>query len=425
MQGKKLFIGLKAALGILAVAMFAGAGGAWASAQETVLYDFSDSGTDGYSPDASLIFDGAGNLYGTTYYGGTYGYGTVYELTPIAGGGWKEKVLYNFNDDGMDGVYPNAGLIFDASGNLYGTTAWGGAYGFNDGTVFELTPTAGGDWTETVLHSFGKGKDGNTPDTSLIFDASSNLYGTTYSGGRGNCNGGCGVVWKLTPAAGGWTERILHNFSGKQGRAPHSGLVFDATGNLYGTTYYGGTHAIGMVFELKHKADGSWWEKNLYSFNGKGGQGPFASLVFDTSGHLYGTTYAGGAHNYGTVFELKHQVGGGWSEKVVHSFNNDGTDGQFPYGSLIFDTAGNLYGTTCEGGVYSYGAVFELTPTAGGGWREALLHSFNLNGTDGVCPKVGLIIDTSGDLYGTTYYGGSGACNYNGAGCGTVFEIAP
>src|ERR1019366_934096 len=212
-----------------------------------VLYSFIHNGTDGGFPQAGLIFDAAGNLYGTTSEGGTSsscsgGCGTVFELTPTAGGGWTEKVLHNFNSNGTDGANPYAGLIFDAAGNLYGTTTVGGTYYY--GTVFELTPTAGGGWTEKVLHSFNyNGTDGNNPQASLTIDAAGNLYGTTSGGGTyGNYKG---TVFELTPAAGGdWTETVLHNFVGPDGAAPLAGLIFDAAGNLYGTTSGGGTYYL-------------------------------------------------------------------------------------------------------------------------------------------------------------------------------------
>jgi uncharacterized repeat protein (TIGR03803 family) len=227
--------------------------GGWS---EKVLHSFND--TDGAYSSAGLIFDKNGNLYGTTLEGGDYGCsasgcGTVFELTPTAGGGWTETVLLNFN--GSDGSGPQAGLIFDAAGNLYGTTVGGGTNcpPFGCGTVFELTPTAGGGWTEKVLHSFGNGTDGANPFAGLIFDAAGNLYGTTYGGGTYRCGAsGCGTAFELTPAAGGsWTETVLYSFSrGNDGFEPEAGLIFDSAGNLYGTTAVGGTYDGGTVFEL-------------------------------------------------------------------------------------------------------------------------------------------------------------------------------
>ena len=417
MRGKRLSIRLMAALAIVAVTLFTMSTGA--AAQEKVLHSFLNNGTDGNSPDAGLIRDAAGNLYGTTHWGGTVsscptGCGTVFELTPAAGGTWTEKVLYSFSG-GADGTAPYAGLIFDAAGNPYGTTSQGGSYDY--GTVFELTPTGGGTWTEKVLHSFNYATDGANPYAGLIFDAAGNLYGMTVLGGLFNG----GTVFELTPAVGGsWTESVLHNFgSGTDGANPYAGtLVFDAAGNLYGTTESGGTSNYGTAFELKPAAGGTWTEKVLHNFNNDGADGadPVAGLVFDAAGNLYGTTESGGPYNWGTVFELTPTAGGTWTEQVLRNFNNDGTDGFLPSAGLSFDAAGNLYGTTFYGGTYGGGTVFELTPAAGGTWTEQVLHSFNSDGTDGYQPIAGLILDGAGDLYGTTYAGGS-------SNVGTVFEI--
>jgi uncharacterized repeat protein (TIGR03803 family) len=392
---------------------------------EKVLHSFGN-GTDGVSPQAGLISDAAGNLYGTTSSGGTYTYyGTVFELTPTAGGGWTEQVLHSFNNNGTDGLYPSSGLIFDAAGNLYGTTSGGGDYSCNGssqcGTVFELSPTEGGGWTETVLHSFGNGTDGIVPYANLVFDTAGNLYGTTQYGGTY----GGGTVFELSPTAGGGrTEQVLYSFNctGPDGCWPEASLIFDAVGNLYGTTSYGGTYfPFGTAFELTPAAGGGWTEQVLHSFgSGIDGAYPHARLIFDAVGNLYGTTGGGGLWGYGTVFELAPTVGGGWMETVLYSFcwQTNCADGWMPDAGLIFDAAGNLYGTTYYGGAYNYsGTVFELTPAAGGGWTERVLYSFG-SGTDGASPQAGLIFDASGNFYGTTYSGGT--YNY-----GTAFELTP
>lgn len=415
----------------LTVALFAVAllvTGTRTVAQENVLYNFGANGTDGIFPYASLIFDAHGNLYGTTYNGGISGDGTVFELTPKAGGGWTEKVLHSFNNNGKDGIDPQANLIFDVHGNLYGTTPNGGANGF--GTVFELTPKAGGGWTEKVVHSFKfNGTDGMDPIAGLTVDAKGDLYGTTSEGGVF----GAGTLFELTPKeGGGWGETLLHKFNGKDGISPQANLIFDAHGNLYGTTLIGGDLAecdgsgCGTVFELLPKAGGGWTQQVLHSFinNGKDGINPQAGLILDTHGNLYGTTSAAGAFGFGAVFELTPKAGGVWTEKILHSFNNNGTDGTYPQAGLILDATGNLYGTTVNGGDLAdcnssgCGTAFELIPKAGGGWTEKILHSFNNNGTDGTYPQAGLILDTTGNLYGTTYQGGT---NNDG----TVFEITP
>lgn len=340
MRGKKISIGLTAVLTTLTLTLLLGGTRAVAQ-QERVLHRFEK---DGYNPAASLIFDAAGNLYGTTYRGGLYGvFGTVFELMPTAGGGWTEKVLHVFGSS-EDGQNPLASLIFDGAGNLYGTTQAGGAY--SNGTVFELSPTAGGGWREKVLHSFNYkgGKDGYYPTAGLILDAAGNLYGTTSMGGIGLCTDfntgavtGCGMVFELSPAGHGvWTERVLYSFEFTlQGTgAIPSGLIFDAAGNLYGTTEYSDFPSVGTVFELLRGAGGLWTEKVLHSFteNGEDGLTPAAGLVFDAVGNLYGTTVGGGTGTCtcGTVFELAPKPGGGWAEKVLHSFNDNGKDGFEP-----------------------------------------------------------------------------------------------
>ncbi len=429
MRGKKSSIGLTLAIFMVALLV---AGTLAVAQEEKVLHSFG-GGTDGNEPYAGLIFDASGSLYGTTAYGGggtdcDGNCGTVFELIPKAGGGWMEEVLHTF--DGADGASPTGGLVFDDSGNLYGTTGAGGAYG--DGTVFRLARGAGGKWAETVLHEFcptGICRDGAIPWAGLTLDASGNLYGTAIAGG-GGCYEGCGVVFELTRKAdGGWEQKVIHAFNGTDGAGPYAGVTLDASGNLYGTTLYGGSGpcfnggpplppGCGTVFELTRRADGSWKQKVLRSFTEDAdGLYPYAGVILDASGNLYGTTAEGS--DGGTVFELTPRARGAWKEKVLHNFSDSGTDGTDPTASLIFDAAGNLYGTTNSGGAYGiYGTVFEMSPKAGGGWTEKVLHSFNNNGTDGYRPGAGLILDTAGNLYGTTTSGGA-------YGDGTVFEITP
>jgi len=400
----------------------------FAAGREKVLYSFCPvSGcADGEFPDyGNLIFDTAGNLYGTTYKGGTYNSGTVFELTP-EGHGWAETVLYNFcSATGCnDGSNPYSGLIFDSAGNLYGTTSAGGNPG--GGTVFELSPGDGG-WTETVLYNFcslTNCADGSLPFSSLIFGGSGNLYGTTYESGAYDR----GTVFQLAPGTNGkWTENVLHSFAndGQDGEAPWAALIIDSGGNLYGTTVYGGnftggcgTLGCGTVFELS-PGDGGWTEKILHKFseNGKDGYDPYGSLIFDAAGSLYGTTYSGGRHQVGTVFELTPKVGGKWSERVLHNFIYNHIDGTIPNAGLVFDSAGNLYGTDSAGGKNGYGAVFQLT-ILDGKWKEKVLHSFNLNHVDGFSPLGGLVLDSAGNLYGATNRGGAN-------GVGVVFEVRP
>jgi uncharacterized repeat protein (TIGR03803 family) len=405
--------------------------GAWAGDHEIVLHSFGN-GSDGSGPMAGLIVDGAGNFYGTTEYGGIHftcpgggGCGAVFELSPREGGGWTETVLHSFGG-GNDGFSPVAALVMDRAGNLYGTTFSGGIHNNCEdgcGTVFELSPREGGGWTETLLHSFGGGTDGYYPAGVLILDGGGNLYGTTGNGGIH----GLGTVFELSPReGGGWTETVLHSFKsdGSEGFSPNAGLVLDGAGDLYGTTYNGGIHGFGTVFELSPREGGGWTDTVLHSF-GRGNDGyyPFAGLVKDGAGNLYGTTEYGGIHNNcdggcGTVFELSPREGGGWTETVLHSFGR-GTDGSVPVAGLIFDGAGNLYGTTQGGGIHGRGTAFELSPREGGGWTERVLFSIGFgDGLYGDLPSCGLVLDGVGNLYGTTQGGGT----YQG---GTVFELSP
>ncbi len=351
-----------------------------------------------------------------------------------------ETVLHSFNLNGSDGAYFPSRLTRDSAGNFYGTTTYGGIHlqtcsDVGCGTVFELSPKQGGGWTEKILHSFNF-TDGAYPGGGLIFDALGNLYGTTIYGGIY----GYGTVFELSPKqGGGWQEKVLYSFGdGAQGTSPFVGsLIFDPAGNLYGTTSWGGIHGYGTAFELSPNADGSWTQKVLHSFNLNGADGavPAIGMIFDGAGNLYGTTLYGGLHlqecggaGCGTVFELSPRQGGGWTEQVLHSFNLNGTDGVFLYGGVIFDAAGNLYGMTYEGGIhfeqctYGCGTVFEMSPRQGGGWTEKVLHSFDY--ADGAYPATGLIFDGAGDLYGTTSLGGIHQCDL-GEGCGTLFELSP
>jgi uncharacterized repeat protein (TIGR03803 family) len=407
---------------------------------ETVLYNFCSAPncTDGLDPTGNLIFDGAGNLYGTTVLGGNgcwsnpSGCGVVFEISPNGGRGWTETVLQSFSGPG-DAANPiNAPVIFDSVGNLYGTTDYGGSQ--NGGTVFELSQVGTG-WTEAILNNmlYRQAVDGNQPEAGLLMDAHGNLYGTTTSGGIYNCNtylGGCGVVFELTPSQGGvWTETVLHRFMGSpDGGVSQGAVVADAQGNLYGTTVQGGVYGNGTVFvlfkqPLLSKASPPTRYSVLHSFaGGTDGVAPDAGLAFDTHGNLYGTTQYGGVYGNGTVFEMTPGKNGKWNEMLLYSFTG-GPDGAGPTAPLVFDAQGNLYGTTAAGGSGSCtggcGVVFELTPSQDGEWTETVLHSFAGPPSDGAGPFVsGLIFDTQGNLYGTT---NSGGLNNSG----TVFEVTP
>ncbi len=331
--------------------------GSWS---ESVLYDF-EGGNDGIYPVGNLFMDVAGNLYGVTSQGGTHGVGIVFELSANGSGGWTETVLYSLGTN-SDESSPTGGLIMDAAGNLYGTASYGGSYGW--GTVFKLSPSSGG-WTETTLYSFSGGDDGLGPNGNLVMDAAGNLYGTTFNGGQGGgfCQGsGCGTVFQVSPGVSGWTETVLHSFNADEGYGPSAGLVMDAAGNLYGTAYQGGNltgencapFGCGTVFEVSPNG-GGWTETTLHAFGGQPDTGyPLARLLLDSAGNLYGTgtraTLVPPA-----VFELSPRQGG-WLESLPFSFNpNDG-----PTSGVILDRLGELYGEA-GGGVYGAGVAYELT----------------------------------------------------------------
>jgi uncharacterized repeat protein (TIGR03803 family) len=324
---------------------------------------FTFNGNDGYEPWSGVVFGPDGDLYGTTFTGGS-GSGVVYSLKPAATAcetalcPWTETVLYQFTggSDGADPAYGN--LTFDRVGNLYGTTPYGGNSPSDWGLVFELTPSNGG-WTERVLYSFSGGNDGEFPFSGVILDEAGNLYGTSVLSGDGGCQKGCwGTVYQLTPSGAGWKENTLYTFQdGTDGGEPYGGLIFDASGNLYGSTYLGGSGFGGTVFELS-PAGGSWTFALVYAFTGSGG--PYASLAMDGTGSLYGTTYLDGFYGQGNVFKLTPSSSG-WTYASLYDFTG-GNDGAYPIGSLVLDKSGNIYGTTSAGGANGKGVVFEITP---------------------------------------------------------------
>jgi uncharacterized repeat protein (TIGR03803 family) len=332
------------------------------------LYSFTGN-TDGDRPSARVVFGPDGSLYGTTGYGGVgtcydqQGCGTVFRLRPPASASacktalcpWTKTVLYRFTG-GTDGASPSGNLAFDQAGNLYGAT-WGGGPGgqYGSGVVFEITPSNGG-WTESVLYNFRGGDDGQNP-TGIVFDKAGNLYGTT-SGSFTQP----GTAYELTLSASGWTENILHHFDGYDGAGP-TGLIFDQSGNLYGTTEAGGCCQGGVAFMLS-PGTGGWTFNLLYNFTGGGSGwgfgGPSAKPVIDATGNLYGPTRYQGAYGAGNIFKLTPS-GGGWTYTSIHDFTG-GADGGQPFGDLIFGTNGNLYGTASGGGANGLGVVFEITP---------------------------------------------------------------
>jgi len=399
---------------ILLAAVILGLTAAAAAQTETVIssLDYSFS---------SLIFDSAGNLYGTTMAGGNFncgngfGCGTVFELSPASGGGWTKTVLYVFNG-GSDGEGPGAGLVFDRAGNLYGTTTGGGGSAncnFGCGTIFRLSHSSS-DWTEQVLHRF-RGPDGSDPISSLTFDSKGNLYGATRSGGLLTGGGvGWGTIFRLSGSTG---FAVLHFFHGKaDGWNPLGPFTLDAAGNLYGVTEFGGNFGsacgpdgCGVVFKLT-PASGMWPETILHTFVGTDGVYPNGGLVFDGSHHIYGTVSGGGAHGYGVVFKLS-----AFSDRftAIYAFTG-GTDGGGPYSGVIFDKAGNLYGTTdtglangCNGSEAFCGQVFELSPVTSG-WQLSAQYPTPFAEPSGS----NVVLDHLGNIYGIAnedlYYGDGG-----------------
>jgi len=462
MRNTKLSAGVTAVLATFA--MLALITSPRAAAQtEKVLHDFNYLGSvkDAASPYGGVVVDASGNIYGMTNGGGTglctiyggfvVGCGAVFELSPKPGGGWSYKILHNFSNTGEDGYSPLGALTLDASGNLYGTTVYGGTGLCSNtfsvtgcGILFQLSPKTGGGWTYKIVHSFrSTAPDGNYPEGSVTIDSGGNLYGTTFGGGAY----GYGTVFAFKPiAGGGWTESIAHSFnddgvdgyySSKEtlGFILYTGatLARDASGNLYGVTDWGGANDYGTVFELTPTTGGGWTEAVVHNFDYLDGANPAGPLTLDGAGNLFGTTVYGGFQNIGSVFELT--PGATWTFTQLHLFTCC-TDGDAPQGGVVLDSSGNLYGTTVWGGTgdsacgsLSCGIVFKLTPATGGTWTETILETFDDIATDGANPVGSLAISSAGNLYGTTLDGGSGTClNYNGDPvdtCGTVFAIKP
>lgn len=444
MASRKFVLGICGVLALPALSLSA--------VTEQVLFSFPGIGdfSGGATPQAGLVRDAAGNLYGTTAGGGAFACncGVIFMISPPAPGStqWTETILHTFQGYPGDGGVPLGNLTFDSAGNLYGTTLLGGAS--QAGTVFKLSPPAPGQtqWTESLIYEFsGANGDGQFPYSSLDFDAKGNLYGTSFLGGGNNL----GLAYELVPPTSGGTSWILvalHSFAGgADGANPISGLAFDTSGNLYGTTFTDGVSGIsgGTLFQMTPGSDG-YTETVLHTFTGQtsgkaaDGSLPYGNVLLDASGDVFGTTLAGGAgdiipgesSNAGTVFEVTPPRSGQtvWHETLIHSFNGDTgdpntADGESPYGGLIFDAQGNLYGTTAQGGLSDFGTVFELTPPAdGASWPQTILHNFQ-GFPDGVGPHGALVMDSSGNLYGLTENGT--ALSAHSSQIGTVFEVTP
>jgi len=382
----------------------------WMQAQTlTVLHTFT-GGADGYEPFAGVTLDQQGRIYGTTYSGGSHEAGVVYRV--VRGGeGWVLSPIYTFGSLDHDGSTPLSRVVFGPGGLLYGTTNYGGAE--NQGTVFSLRPPAAAcktalcPWEETILYSFTGGADGAGPEYGdLIFDQAGNIYGTTFGGG----SSGDGVVFKLTPSGGGWTESVIWSFTGgSDGGGLFGGVIFDSAGNLYGTTTFDGGHGYGTVFELSPTQSG-WSETTLYSFTGEYGYGS-GGLIIDARGNLFGITglLEGGIS---AAYELTPQ-NGGWSFKLLQNF---GDEYIAAVAAPTFDSQGSLYGPLpTTGGELNGGEIFKLTPS-GNQWVYRSFYTFD--GSNSGTPLGAVTFDASGNMYGTGIDGGS---DYNG----TVWEITP
>jgi len=457
-NGDRAGIAINQSFGILRkavalVALFLPLGAYASSPTETVLHTWVETTTNENGGSvAGMTIDSNGNVYGVTFGTGacSVGCGSVFKLNKQANGGFVYQDLHNFLG-GLrgDGANPYGAPILDGAGNIYGTTMAGGN---GSGIIYKVSPLGNGKYQETVLHTFGAfgTNDGTQPFSTLAFDKAGNLYGTTNQGGGGAnntfCINGCGTVFKLSPNSDGtWTESVIHSFPGTagnlDGQNPHGGVVFDRAGNLWGTAQNGGNMeaclpfidvtGCGVVFELTPQAGGEWTETTVFEFAGEStGFNPWDGLVMDRAGNLYGMVTNGGGGN-GAVFKLTPQAGGGVAETIIHAFTPCGavcTDGANPENGITIDAKGNLYGTTDLGGhgggsPTGHGVVFKLTPRPNGTWQETILHQFT-GGADGAFPLDDHVaVDPAGDVFGTTLNGGQPGICPSG--CGVVFEIKP
>ena len=398
---------------LAAVALLLGVAKAASTTQ--VIYSFLGD-TDGEYADTDLVTDSAGNIYGSTVQGGTYASGTVFQVTPAG----VHTVLYSFTG-GADGGEPYKGVTLDAQGNIYGTAGVGGKYvgpcsDTGCGTVFKLTNN-GGSWTYSVIHSFIGGKDGWGPGSGVTVDSHGAVYGTTPLGGTSNA----GVIYQLINASGTWKEKIVHTFTGgNDGLGGSAGrLLPDRRGGFYGACTAGGANGSGVIFHISPGTGGAWKFATLYAFKGMPDAGfPYGGLLLDKSGNLYGTTYYDGANDLGSVYELINNHDGTWGESVLYSFKG-GLDGDGPISNLVFDSAGNLYGTTSDAGAPSCecGTIFKLAPGGGGTWTESVVYRF-LGPPDGSFVYNGMVVDSAGNYYGATVHGGT-------ANEGSIYKFVP
>jgi uncharacterized repeat protein (TIGR03803 family) len=375
-----------------------------------VIFSFEEQ--EGEYADTDLETDVAGNIYGTTVLGGEFGSGTVFQLSPTPNG-WEPAVLYSFTG-GADGGEPYKGVTIDQRGNLYGTAVTGGSGSCEGGcgVVYKLTKSEG-TWHQTVIHAFTGGDDGSGPGARVTVDRSGNVYGMTPTGGTN----GVGTIYKIHPHRASWDFQVIHTFTGgADGATGSAGRMLLSRGRLYGAATVGGLYGSGVVFELTPTAVGEWDFRVLYSFHGQpDGSFPYGALLRALSGKIYGTTYYGGENGVGSVYELSPRVVGEWDGRVIYSFKTE-NDGNSPISNLVHDAAGNLYGTTSEGGLGS-GTIFKLSPIGGGQWTESVVHPFE-GPPDGAFSYNGLVPDRFGSFYGATVHGGT-----NDDGC--VYKFTP
>ena len=361
---------------------------------------FSFEAAEGEYADTDLETDNAGNIYGTTVLGGDHGSGTVFKLSRTSNG-WEHTVLYSFTG-GADGGEPYKGVSIDLRGNLYGTAVTGGSGGCEGGcgVVYKLTKS-NGTWNQTVIYAFTGGDDGSGPGARVTVDRRGNVYGMTPTGGAN----GVGTIYKLHPNAGSWDFQVIHTFTGgDDGATGSAGRMLLRNGRLYGAATAGGMYGSGVVFELTPTPVGEWGFRTLYSFHGQpDGSFPYGALLRAASGKIYGSTYYGGENGIGAVYELSPRPVGEWDGRVIYSFQN-GSDGNSPISNLVRDLHGNLYGTTSEGGLGS-GVIFKLTPIVGGQWTESVVHPF-AGPPDGGFSYNGMVVDRFGNFYGATVHGG-------------------
>jgi uncharacterized repeat protein (TIGR03803 family) len=382
------------------------------AATTNVIFSFEED--EGEYADTDLETDGAGNIYGTTVLGGDFASGTVFKLSPTPTG-WLHTVLYSFTS-GADGGEPYKGVTLDRQGNLYGTAVTGGSGSCEGGcgVVYKLT-NSGGKWNQTVIHAFTGGDDGSGPGARVTVDQSGNVYGMAPTGGAY----GLGTIYKIRQEHNeAWNLQVIHAFTGgADGATGSAGRMILRRGRLYGAATAGGTYGSGVVFELTPRGVGEWNFRTIYSFRGQpDGSFPYGALLFDRLGNIHGTTYYGGANGIGAVYELSPRASiGEWNESVLYSFQ-EGSDGNSPIGNLVSDNVGNLYGTTSEGGLGS-GTIFKLSPMGSGQWVETVVHPFQ-GPPDGAFAYNGMVVDKFGNFYGATVHGGD---NNDGA----IYKFTP